>query len=405
MRIKNFYPTTRFYPVIALCLAFHTTGSAQTVFNLDFDHAYFLPSDLTGKGFGATETTSVTSIGSGVPMNRMSLWDEGNVNYTERQAGKGAYNSVVSDIDWNSTASLTNPIDGNGPSDSTPNYREIEVNDFWKGLGIQIVSNNTLSILDSHDYVLNDGVGGDGNPGADAVYDIGDGNIRGGRGGLGGDGDDDNLTGNDPNVVANKSKKNAANNTAPNALAMGNLLINEEGPGDGIPDDAGSGDVKRFEIDDEAAYVKDGNGDPFSVQAQLDRFAFVDDVEAEVVIALKNPNNSSDGANVLLTSVQIPALGFDLPASTGENQIYFVDVEAEIAAYHATLTNPAFDYTTAYLDYWEIDYNSSGGLGEVQFSFLNTAPPPVPEASTVLGAGTLMGLIAFRVLRRRRRAA
>jgi hypothetical protein len=63
-----------------------------------------------------------------------------------------------------------------------------------------------------------------------------------------------------------------------------------------------------------------------------------------------------------------------------------------------------FDLTDAYLDYWTIDYNSSGGLGEVQFSFLNTSPPPVPEPSTVFGAGALVGLLAFKMLKRRRRS-
>jgi hypothetical protein len=259
---------------MALCLGISTTSQAQTVFNLDFDHAYFLPDDMAGKGFSTGETTEVTSGGSGTVSNRMALWDEGDVNWWERQVGTGDYNSVVSDIDWNTTAGNPNSIDGNLTGNLTPNYRGIVVKDFWKGLGLQIISDNSLSLLDSHDYTLNDGVAGDN------VNN----NIRDGAGGSGGDGDTDVLTGNGPNVVAKKANKTAPNNTAPNALNMGNLLINEENPGDGIPDDASNGDVKRFEIDDEATYTKDGSDDLFSVQARLNSFAFVDDVNAPFII-------------------------------------------------------------------------------------------------------------------------
>lgn len=348
---------------------------AQTIFNLNFDYAYFLPSDVAGSGFGTNETTPVSSL-SGVNMEQMALWDIDEVSVSQRQAGEGDFNSVASDIDWNSEA---NPIDGNGTS-TVPNYRGIEVKDFWKGIGIDVISNNVISILDSHDFVLNDGVAGD------------TGNIKNGAGGTGGDGDSDNLTGNDPDVVAQKANPSAPNNTAPNARNMGNLLINEENAGDAIPDDSASGDVKRFEIDDEASFVLDDNGDPFSVQARLDKFVFVDDVDATITIALKDPSNSADSENVILSSTEISAFSFSL---TNDNEIFEVNVEDEIASHY--LANTAaytFDLRDADLDYWEIDYNSSGGLGEAQFTLLNTAPIPEPSGVLLFG-GLLLASLGF----------
>lgn len=382
---------TAFSPHSLLFLAAGVCGNlalGQTRIDLDFDYAFFLPSDVTSAPGGdfSSQIDFVDSVSSGLEMGRMPLWDYEDVGWIAREIdGQGDFNSIVSAIDWNSSASVVNPIDGNGTGSTIPNYYGIPVNNFWRGLGIQLVTGNTLSLLDSHDYFLNDGVAGDV------------GNIRGGLGGPGGDGDNDNLTGNDPDVDAAKESSTSSGNTAPTALAMGNVLVNEENAGDGIPDDAGNGGAIRFEIDDENAYRG------ISVQAQLANFAFVDDTKGEIKLVFEMGDPTSDADNFTLTSqnltstngVGLPALGY---AGTQNNQVFFIDIEAALLAYDA---DNSTNLSNAYLDYWEIDYNSSGGLGEVEFKFINTAPPPtpLPEASTVIGALSLVGLLGLGRLR------
>jgi hypothetical protein len=344
-------------------------------FMVDFDHAYFLNSDVTG-GFTdfSSDVTAVNAVNSNISMSRMALWDTDDVTWDQRNFDhKADYNDLVSEIEWNN-----GDIDGISGA-TTPNYKGVKVGDFWKGLGITVTqSSGTIALMDSFDPFLNDGVAGDS------------GNVKNGAGVTSSkaDGDPDNLTGKDPAVVAKKKDATAPNNGKPGQpiLGMGNLLIFEETPGDAIPDDTGNGGIIRFEIDDENLYTG------ISVEARLSQFLFVDDTRGKISLTFV------DGTTLTSTShTTLSGLNY---AGTIENEIFFVDIKGLLEDYDAATGN---DYANTNLDYWSVDFDSSGGLGEVQFEFLNTAPPAVPETSTLAGASVAFGLAGASFLIKRKR--
>lgn len=361
--------------------------SQAAKFTIDFDHAYLLPSQVTNFNdpqYAGTPSDLTTVKGvedENFELVRMSLWDENDVNWWQRQAGVGDYNDIVSEIEWNGG-------DVDGLAGTTPNYKGVEVGELWRGLGIDITGTSAMSLLDSHDYFLNGKSGGNGT-GQDTSL-----TMNGNPSGTQGDGDPDLLTGNDLNVSNNKTSATGVNNTRPNARNLGNLLIFEENPGDAVPDDSSATEKWTFEVDDE------NNFSGKSVTARLSRFVFVDDVEAGFIelTFLDNPNTAANEAGVTLTKNDITELGFEGPA---ENAIFERDIQALLAQYDA---DNGTSYAETNLDFFAVGFtDTSGGIGEVEFDFLNTAPTPVPEASTLLGGSALVLLLGSRVFVARRK--
>ncbi len=296
-------------------------------------------------GFGAPFILSFDFYGnpnSGNPVN--FLYDTADVTPAERAAGKADLNSVLVNAD-----SVNPPAVGGTP-----------IGQLWRDYGINIsITAGTslpLGLFDSHDNFTTTG----------SVT-----------------GDNDLLTGTDVNTNPGGTRKE---NSLFGAQPMGNLLIVEENPGDGVPDDANVNPTIRFDIDNTGSFAENKTG---SVEARLDYFVFVDDVNVKVQLFF------TDGSDrfILGTATSFYSVPNDnqvlsLHGIGDPNPKPLADVIET-----ADLSNPpGFS-----LDYFTVQFQGSGGIGEVGFEFLSS----VPEfSSTTVGCLFFTFFIAFRSLRR-----
>lgn len=302
---------------------------------------------------GSTYFMDFDSYGNVLAGNPVQyLWDRGTgpgqITDAQRASGTADLNSVL-------VASDT------GTSPHTPNIGGTPIGDLWLDFGIKITvtGSDPLGLFDSHDNFTTVSTS---------------------------TGDPDLLTGTDVEVNTGGTRKTtAANGEEP----LGNLLIIEETPGNGIPDDTGGGGIVRFELDN--GTTKFGGSAPGDVRGVLDFFLFVDDADLDVTLFFANESDDSAAGSRLVYNNTIP----------GDNAILSLhhDVSNPFPASDFDVQNDLLAPSGQYLDYVEVDFNSSGGIGGIQFSFLSTVPEPSAGA---LG-GLFFGLMGSGwVLRRRR---
>ena len=166
--------------------------------------------------------------------------------------------------------------------------------------------------------------------------------------GGGNNGDDDLATGN----ITNSSGGQLFNTTP-----QGNLLIIEEGAGDGVPDDNGSGTLT---LDFTQGSVLEN--------VNLESITFVDDVRATVTV---NFDDMTSESTVIDFRIPFDPGNNQTPVTSGvgtlENSAEFVDGENAVGVIGG------FDQMKN-VDSLAIAFNSSGGIGEIAFSDFQPVP-------------------------------
>ena len=228
-----------------------------------------------------------------------------------------------------------NPIDAIA-IDSESDANRIDVGSLFNSLGIDISTSGTnapLGVFNSNCLPFNN----DGTPGTSNNGFTQPCNINGGTG--------------DPDLATGQG---SYNNITFDTEPQGNLLILEENPGNGIPDDIGSGGSIIFDFD-RSILSRVIVGD----------ITFVDDAAGNVEI------NFLDGG----TDVIVP---FDLEE---ENQLFSI---SEIFNVNNLFNREVNNIT--------INFDGSGGLASLFFTEFEFAPIEVPETSNIFGLFVMVGL-------------
>lgn len=167
---------------------------------------------------------------------------------------------------------------------------------------------------------------------------------------------DDGQNNGDPDLATGTGAYGSISYDTP---PQGNLLILEENPGDGRPDDSAGGGTIIFDFDENVV-----------ISVVLEELVFVDDAEGEVTVS-------------------------------------FPDGTAQTEAFQATQENQLLlfnGFEQRSLDSFQISFDGSGGVGAVVFSEYQTEPQAVPEGNPLLGLFLTGGLFGILKLRKKQAA-
>lgn len=167
---------------------------------------------------------------------------------------------------------------------------------------------------------------------------------------------DDGQNSGDPDLATGTGSYDSISYDTP---PQGNLLILEENPGDGRPDDSASGGTIIFDFDENIV-----------ISAVLEELVFVDDAQGEITV-------------------------------------FFTDGTTQTEAFQATQENQLLlfnGFEQKSLDSFQINFDNSGGVGAVVFSEYQTESQAIPEGETTLGLLLTGGLVGICKLRKQQAA-
>jgi len=250
----------------------------------------------------------------------------------------GAARAAQFTLDFN-TAPDGSPLDAYA-LDTHGNGDRTDVGNIWNSIGIDITATNTsapLGLFNSNCLPrfngVSDNVDTDGS-GGPLLCNVNDSL-----------GDPDLATG-----TGSYTTSGGADAVSYDSEPQGKLLILEENPGNGIPDDTSSGGTISFDFDPGIV-----------LEAVLQEFVFVDNASGSVELFFTDGTSS-------LTNFSI----------SGENELFVLTAPSD-----KSLSN------------FNVHFNDSGGIGAVVFSEYEA----IPEGETALGllvAGGLLGDVKVR---------
>lgn len=253
----------------------------------------------------------------------------------------------------NGTKLNAEELDSNGQEINNTSYATTNANigDIWQSIGLKITvsnSNQPLGLFNSECKPK----GGTSNNGFTTLCNSSSGN-------------------GDPDLATGDGKYGSITYNTP---LQGNLLILEETPGTGKPDDDGGGGTITFQFDED-------------IIATFKDITFVDDASGSVQL------NFKDGTSSAIQDFAVQDTDQTMPDSLAENEV-------------ENLTDLVSINQTKSLNSVDVNFDGSGGISAIAFTKYQRERTAVPfEAETTFGVLIAGGYGLFRFYKKQKAAS